>query len=148
MKIALTLLLTTLVVAPLKAQNGFATVASLGANLFNEPSLTTGVGQPVAVGAQVKLLDPNDDWYVVRIQNHVGWMHSSTLRLGAGASSVGPRSSSGAGDGGPQTQRLVLPPSESPITPTTRAFIRGPRGGCYYISGSGRKVYVDRSLCN
>jgi Protein of unknown function (DUF4236) len=27
-------------------------------------------------------------------------------------------------------------------------YIRGPRGGCYYLSGSGRKVYVDRSLCN
>lgn len=27
-------------------------------------------------------------------------------------------------------------------------YIRGPRGGCYYITGSGRKQYVDRSLCN
>ncbi len=29
-----------------------------------------------------------------------------------------------------------------------RQYIRGPRGGCYYISSSGNKVYVDRSLCN
>jgi endonuclease YncB( thermonuclease family) len=29
-----------------------------------------------------------------------------------------------------------------------RAYIRGSRGGCYYLSGSGRKVYVDRDLCN
>lgn len=27
-------------------------------------------------------------------------------------------------------------------------YIRGPRGGCYYINSSGRKVYVDRSLCD
>jgi hypothetical protein len=27
-------------------------------------------------------------------------------------------------------------------------YIRGPRGGCYYITGSGRKQYVDRSRCN
>lgn len=27
-------------------------------------------------------------------------------------------------------------------------YIRGPRGGCYTYSGSGRKRYVDRSLCN
>jgi hypothetical protein len=27
-------------------------------------------------------------------------------------------------------------------------FIRGPRGGCYTLSSSGRKRYVDRSLCN
>ena len=27
-------------------------------------------------------------------------------------------------------------------------LIRGKRGGCYYYSDSGEKVYVDRSLCN
>jgi hypothetical protein len=53
-----------------------------------------------------------------------------------------------------------LPRSEAPTpkaTPATfqslprppsNGLIRGPRGGCYYISGSGRKVYVDRGLCN
>ena len=32
--------------------------------------------------------------------------------------------------------------------PESNGYIRGPRGGCYYLSGSGRKVYVDRGLCN
>lgn len=27
-------------------------------------------------------------------------------------------------------------------------YIRGPRGGCYTITSSGRKRYVDRSLCD
>jgi len=27
-------------------------------------------------------------------------------------------------------------------------FIRGPRGGCYTIGSTGRKRYVDRSLCD
>ncbi len=27
-------------------------------------------------------------------------------------------------------------------------YIRGPRGGCYYINSHGSKTYVDRSLCN
>lgn len=27
-------------------------------------------------------------------------------------------------------------------------YIRGPRGGCYYINSNGRKVYVDHSYCN
>jgi hypothetical protein len=31
---------------------------------------------------------------------------------------------------------------------SSSGYIRGPRGGCYYYSGSGRKVYVDRNLCN
>lgn len=30
----------------------------------------------------------------------------------------------------------------------SRNYIRGPRGGCYYINGNGGKTYVDRSLCN
>jgi hypothetical protein len=29
-----------------------------------------------------------------------------------------------------------------------RTYIRGPRGGCYYINGYGNKTYVDRSMCN
>ncbi|WP_149912566.1 hypothetical protein [Sphingobacterium cavernae] len=29
-----------------------------------------------------------------------------------------------------------------------RTYIRGPRGGCYYINRNGGKTYVDRSLCN
>lgn len=29
-----------------------------------------------------------------------------------------------------------------------RTYIRGPRGGCYYINSNGNKTYVDRSFCN
>lgn len=29
----------------------------------------------------------------------------------------------------------------------SRTYIRGPRGGCYYINSNGNKTYVDRSLC-
>lgn len=29
-----------------------------------------------------------------------------------------------------------------------RQYTKGPRGGCYYLSPSGKKVYVDRGLCN
>jgi len=41
----------------------------------------------------------------------------------------------------------VEPPAVEPVT-ASRDYIRGPRGGCYYISRSGNKQYVDRSLCN
>ena len=30
----------------------------------------------------------------------------------------------------------------------SREYIRGPRGGCYYINGNGNKTYVDRSMCD
>ncbi len=60
-------------------------------------------------------------------------------------------------DGIATTATTTPPPASSPREATGngrasssggRAYIRGSRGGCYYLSGSGRKVYVDRSLCN
>ncbi|WP_205600368.1 hypothetical protein [Sphingobacterium luzhongxinii] len=30
----------------------------------------------------------------------------------------------------------------------SRTYIRGPRGGCYYINSNGGKTYVDRSMCD
>jgi hypothetical protein len=61
----------------------------------------------------------------------------------------------------PSTQRAVVRPTYRPstrssssgtgtkhISKSSRRYIRGPRGGCYYLSGSGKKVYVSRSLCN
>ncbi|NBA84856.1 hypothetical protein GVN16_03750 [Emticicia sp. CRIBPO] len=38
--------------------------------------------------------------------------------------------------------------SYSPRVPaSSRTYIRGPKGGCYYLSSGGNKEYVDRSLC-
>lgn len=72
----------------------------------------------------------------------------------------------------PTQYQYTAPPQSQPISPaSTKAesysspslptyiprptsssysssYIRGPRGGCYTYSGSGRKRYVDRSLCN
>lgn len=36
----------------------------------------------------------------------------------------------------------------SPPSAAARGYIRGPQGGCYTYSSSGRKRYVDTSLCN
>lgn len=35
----------------------------------------------------------------------------------------------------------------APSISNYRTYVRGPRGGCYYINGSGNKTYVDRSMC-
>jgi len=40
----------------------------------------------------------------------------------------------------------VVPSSGSYSTGS--GYYRGPRGGCYTYSSSGRKRYVDRSMCN
>jgi hypothetical protein len=38
-------------------------------------------------------------------------------------------------------------PSSSPNDSPNKKYIRGPRGGCYYINGGGGKTYVKRELC-
>lgn len=44
-----------------------------------------------------------------------------------------------------QTVDNTVEPSPQPAS--DRQYFTGPRGGCYYITASGRKQYVDRSLC-
>jgi hypothetical protein len=39
-------------------------------------------------------------------------------------------------------------PTEYYSPPYGHTYIRGPRGGCYYINRNGNKTYVDRSMCN
>lgn len=41
-------------------------------------------------------------------------------------------------------ERIPNRPNDAEI----RAFILGPKGGCYYLNGSGTKVYVARKYCN
>ncbi|MBX3293272.1 MAG: nuclear transport factor 2 family protein [Acidobacteria bacterium] len=52
-------------------------------------------------------------------------------------------------------QSTVIPDSPASTKAATtnsssdgRKYILGPRGGCHYITESGRKVYVDKSNCN
>ncbi|MFL5383847.1 MAG: hypothetical protein ACJ8GN_15105 [Longimicrobiaceae bacterium] len=37
--------------------------------------------------------------------------------------------------------------STAPRSSTSRVYYRGPKGGCYTYSASGRKRYVDHSFC-
>lgn len=54
---------------------------------------------------------------------------------------------------------VQLPANQSRETPVVnanspgktgsgRTYTRGPRGGCFYLSAGGSRVYVDKSLCN
>jgi hypothetical protein len=142
----------------INAQGRTATVISERANLRETPAQASEVKQEVAVGTNIKVLDRKGAWYVVRIDDSVGWMHGNTFRFGSGS--------------GIQQSNLVLEDDTSPSpaantsrpsrarsgsvqsdgsgsrSSSGRTLIRGPRGGCYYYSSSGSKVYVARSLCN
>jgi hypothetical protein len=41
---------------------------------------------------------------------------------------------------------LILTPSLPPPTPG-RTYLRGSRGGCYYLNSGGKKIYVDHGYC-
>ena len=110
------------------------------ANLRETPSATGLAEGEVSEGVVVKILDEKLPWYVVRVGDRVGWMHGATLRFVDSATAVEPvRVETPA-------ETYSLPQSNR--STSDKVFIRGPRGGCYYVSGSGRKVYVDRSVCN
>jgi uncharacterized protein YgiM (DUF1202 family) len=125
------------------AQTRTARVISENANLRETPSITGLAEGEVSEGTVVKILDEKLPWYVVRVGDRVGWMHGATLLL----LDDGSTSSEG------EPVRTVTPAQKYSLPQPSRStaekvLIRGPRGGCYYISGSGSKVYVDRSLCN
>jgi hypothetical protein len=121
-----------------------ARVVAVNASLRQTPSDTGLVESEVPEGMVVKILDEKLPWYVVRVGDRVGWMHEATLLFGNNVTTTTSER---------EPVRVSTPAETYPVSPPTRstqerAYIRGPRGGCYYISGSGRKVYVDRSMCN
>jgi hypothetical protein len=137
----------------------YARVISLSANLRDTPSVSSASTQEVAEDTLVKILDEKLPWYVVRVGNRVGWMHGDTLEFISTRDSAPPTEQTVAPDYTPPTpparRRQNLPETPPDTggysrrrTGSDRTYITGPRGGCYYISGSGRKVYVDRSSCN
>ena len=43
---------------------------------------------------------------------------------------------------------LASPKPTSTTSASGRTYQKGPRGGCYYLSSSGSKVYVDHKFCS
>ncbi|HQZ94705.1 MAG TPA: nuclear transport factor 2 family protein [Pyrinomonadaceae bacterium] len=48
----------------------------------------------------------------------------------------------------PKPAAVVSTGSASAKTVDGRTYLKGSRGGCYYLNSSGNKVYVDKGLCN
>ena len=43
------------------------------------------------------------------------------------------------------TQATANPPAQK--IKDGKTYVTGPKGGCYYVTASGRKQYVDHSMC-
>jgi hypothetical protein len=152
-KITVAAFLTLTFVCVVNAQGRTATIISTSANLRETPSQNGRVKQEVPLGSEVRVLDSKGAWYVVRIADAVGWMYGNTFRFGTVSTSDRTQSDSLTdttenSSSRPARVRTDSRPAGVSSSSSGRGYIRGPRGGCYYFSGSGRKVYVDRSLCN
>lgn len=119
-------------------------VISEQANLRGTPSQYGRVVSEVTIGETFEVIKKSGPWYLVQTTEYVGWLHGNTVKL-AGSASRAVRSSGASSD----SSSVYDPPAvRSRTTSSYRTYIRGPRGGCYYINSNGNKTYVDRSMCN
>ena len=129
-------------------------VVAENASLRQTPSAEGQSEMNVPVDTIVKVLDQKGAWYVVRIGDRVGWMYSAVI-VGAEVDAV-PLKPFQLAPVAPEKPTVVgednAPPTTASPKPTSASsgggYSRGPRGGCYYINSSGKKVYVDHSKCN
>lgn len=135
-KTNLAILLTLFLAFCFNAKAQTATVIVENANLRGTPNSNGKIVDTVSEGAALQVLQQKNVWFLVQSTDFVGWIHGDTIKYSSNA--FGLTRSSPA----PRPARVSKPPASS------GNYIRGPRGGCYYINGSGRKQYVDRGLCN
>jgi uncharacterized protein YgiM (DUF1202 family) len=117
-----------------EAQERTATVIQSRAYLRVEPMRKAAKVKRLKKGVTVTVLTAQAPWYEVESDGKRGWVHGNAIRFDDAAADA-------------QAEMSSRKPKRSRAT-VARVYFRGPRGGCYYLSGSGRKVYVDRSLCN
>lgn len=94
---------------------------------------TKTVGNNLNTGTFVKR---NGKWQVVAWQSTVVPEPKST-------------SSQSSTQALPMTLTTVPEPkTDKPAAPASgRSYLKGPRGGCYYLNSAGKKVYVDHTYC-
>ena len=131
------------------AQTQTATIIAARVNLRGTANAKGRVVQEVKQGEKVEILLSRGPWYLVQTADYVGWLHGNAIRLDdeqAAESKTLPQEPPPRANNTPArrgSKQSVVAPSGS----ASRAYTLGPRGGCYYLNSSGRKVYVDHSLC-
>lgn len=108
-----------------------------------EPSTSSGIIATIPIGSAVQSSKTEGLWHYATYGNYSGWIRGDYL---ATSRPVPQRTA-------PATAMpLVSPPSQQrtaqrPRSPSRSNYLRGPRGGCYYINRNGNKTYVDRNMC-
>jgi hypothetical protein len=136
--------------APLtKPKSKVARVININANLRNAPDEEASIIKAIPKDTVVKVIQQKGAWFLVDNDDSIGWMHGNTIKL---SNSKEDQSKFNQAETSTNTPKFVETPSYSELPKTSSAssngYIRGPRGGCYYINSRGNKAYAERGLCN
>ena len=124
-------------------------ITAVSATLRGRPLLTAKALDIVAKNAQLEAIARREAWVLVQSDDYVGWIESKLLEpCVSGVVSKTPVLSAAPAGPVAAAPSPSASPSSSSSPPESRNYTRGPRGGCYYLNSSGRKVYVDHGLCS
>ena len=123
-------------------------VTAATATLRGRPSLSGKALDVVNKNEQLESIARRDVWVLVQADDFTGWIEAKWLESCiAGTVSKTPVLGS-APAASPLPIAATSGASAQTTTSDSRTYTKGPKGGCYYINSSGRKSYVDHSLCN
>lgn len=112
-------------------------------NIRSCPSTSCGVTGWIAYGGKVTVYEEKDGWSRISKETSsirdksTGWVSTQYLTGNQ------PKAKTKASSGKSATKQ----PAARLKPGSYRKYYRGKRGGCYYFSASGNRVYVERSLC-
>lgn len=133
-----------------------AVVVSDNAKLSGTPSLNGRTVETLPKGTVVDVVRQFGDWALVQSENYAGWLTSGSIKITSplyllnqtgGQSPAGASSNPQTGSESPAAVNRNPAKQEKP-KPDGIRYMRGSRGGCFYTSPTGKKIYVDRSLCS
>src|SRR5205085_2365707 len=100
------------------------------------PDGTTGLSSNLNTGTFIKR---NGKWQVVAWQSTVVPIKEDNAKPILTTPPIKPASLAGSS----------MPSTSSQVSASgARVYQKGTRGGCYYLNGSGAKIYVDHKFCN
>jgi hypothetical protein len=145
---ALFMLTSAVVGQETRPQNECVRVTASSATLRGRPSLTGKALDIVTKRTQLESIAKRNEWVLVQAEDYTGWIEAKWLEpCNAGTVSKTPVLGPSPAAAVPANPSPAVASTQSSSS-ETRSYTKGPKGGCYYMSSSGRKVYVDHSLCN
>jgi hypothetical protein len=122
-----------------------AVVIVENANLRGTPNQNGKVVDILLNGSSIEIIKQSGAWFLLQTSEYVGWLHGNTIRLNE---SVEANYSVPNEYVTPNRKKKSVKTTSTPRkSASSRRYYLGPRGGCYYLTASGNKQYVDRSLC-